>query len=483
MKRAGTVLSVLFLATLWGFANGPASPLPGTSGPSPLLYLRLLGPAGAKFTVYHGGPAGTEFDSPLPLAVRPGYTYRVKLSNLARHPGVELYPTLEVRGTLHLPPHVAAAQHPAPVVFSDLEIERVLAGAFLTKVVVLEHPEKAAPLATVPDQPLEYELRAHEDMLEHARALGRPVLVIRLGGRTLPPEGMTTGIPNTMLLPGGKGLGQPPVAPFCDWASLPFYDPRLGARGVEEECLHDGGDSGRPVGLDRSGRLLGLDPADTVAEYTNKLGQRQLAVSNRVCVCVPRFTVLRTQVSPTGYDAARGLGVSGTVQAQMQFGTRQPPAAAHQREHLVLLGGRERPGALRSTLRTVHVDQTWGTATLTAEREPLTVVGLQEPEQPEGPAYPLQLAKWVDRHSVQIGDVVTFYLKYTNPGGQPISNVVLSDSLTGRLEYVAGSARSDRQANFTTQANEAGSLILRWEMGGKLLPGQSGMVSFQARIR
>ena len=79
--------------------------------------------------------------------------------------------------------------------------------------------------------------------------------------------------------------------------------------------------------------------------------------------------------------------------------------------------------------------------------------------------------------------MVTFYLKYTNHGGKPISDVALSDSLTGRLEYVPGSARSDRNAVFTTQENEAGSVILRWEVTGKLLPGQSGIVSFQAKMR
>src|SRR5262249_37016552 len=91
--------------------------------------------------------------------------------------------------------------------------------------------------------------------------------------------------------------------------------------------------------------------------------------------------------------------------------------------------------------------------------------------------------KWTDRHSAQVGEVVTFYLKYTNVGGKPITNVVLSDSLTGRLEFVPGTARSDRPNTFTTQANEAGSVILRWEIGGKLLPGESGMVSFQAVVR
>ena len=88
----------------------------------------------------------------------------------------------------------------------------------------------------------------------------------------------------------------------------------------------------------------------------------------------------------------------------------------------------------------------------------------------------------VDRPA-QVGDVVTFFLKFSNHGGQPINNVAVSDSLTGRLEYIPGTARADRDTVFTTQTNEAGSAVLRWEVSGVLLPGESGVVSFQARVR
>src|SRR5262249_13364952 len=104
----------------------------------------------------------------------------------------------------------------------------------------------------------------------------------------------------------------------------------------------------------------------------------------------------------------------------------------------------------------------------------------QVPQPREGP---LVLCKTVDKHSAQIGDIVTFTLKYTNTGGPPITERARSDSLTGRLEYVPGSAKSDREALFTMQENEAGSLILRWQIGGSLPAGQSGIVTFQARIR
>jgi hypothetical protein len=33
------------------------------------------------------------------------------------------------------------------------------------------------------------------------------------------------------------------------------------------------------------------------------------------------------------------------------------------------------------------------------------------------------------------------------------------------------------------QQNEVGSLILRWEITGKLLPGQSGRIRFKAKVR
>jgi uncharacterized repeat protein (TIGR01451 family) len=101
----------------------------------------------------------------------------------------------------------------------------------------------------------------------------------------------------------------------------------------------------------------------------------------------------------------------------------------------------------------------------------------------EVPEKPLQLCKWAEQKEYKIGDVVTFHLRYTNVGGKPITDVAVSDSLTARLDYIPGSARSDRDAVFTLQQNEAGSAIVRWEVSGVLQPGKSGVVTFQARIR
>ncbi|MBI1830940.1 MAG: DUF11 domain-containing protein, partial [Planctomycetes bacterium] len=96
---------------------------------------------------------------------------------------------------------------------------------------------------------------------------------------------------------------------------------------------------------------------------------------------------------------------------------------------------------------------------------------------------PLLIIKWPDKEIVNVGDVVTFYLKYSNAGGQPITNLVVSDSLSGRFEYVKGSTKADRDAVFTTQPNEAGSMILRWEFSGELAPREHGLITFQVKVR
>jgi uncharacterized repeat protein (TIGR01451 family) len=116
----------------------------------------------------------------------------------------------------------------------------------------------------------------------------------------------------------------------------------------------------------------------------------------------------------------------------------------------------------------------------TAETRSLTACCHEIAEIPDSP---LLLFKCADKGAAQVGDVITFTLKYANQGGKPIRDVALTDSLAGRLEYVPGSAEADRDAVFTTQENEAGGQVLRWEINGVLQPGASGIVKFKARVR
>lgn len=537
-----TLVTLLALLALASPAPGAVMPVPPVRGPSPLLYVRFSGPAGMNVTFYPGGVEDRRLAAPVKVGLRPGYIYRVRLTELADHPGLALYPSLEVRGSLNLPPQLSVADHPAPVVITKQDIDQVLTGSLITKVIYLENPERAVATTVSPDQPLELDVPATRDPLDEARLYGRPVLIVRLGGRDVTrAELACQSVPGTILLPGDRAL-MPPAGPPClPWVCVPCFGGRL----PDEECLKDGGDVGRKAGLDAEGQVQGLDPSDTVARYADSTGRLRLVISNRVCLCVPRFAVIRSELPVAGYDTSIALNRAQAVLAQGRLDLRLPSLQAQQNTQLQGAAGQQRPTAavnaqgvqplirvevleaaildlglaqligtqalltltdvertmlirriefareLSRTTSVANAEQQYGVAVAgrvigldtihnVVETRDLTVCCGEEPRPPEKP---LVLCKWASTHSAQIGDVVTFYLKYSNHGGRPITDIAVSDSLTGRLEYVPGSAQSDRNAVFTTQENEAGSLLLRWEISGKLLPGQSGVVKFQARIR
>src|SRR5262249_24235566 len=119
--------SLVFLAVLCGLPSGwgqqpPRPPLPHI-GPSPLLYVRFTGPIGARVTVHSGVALPRELQTPVAVGYRPGYIYRFALSQLPDAPNAVLYPTLEVRGTLQLPPKQRAADYPVPIVLTDEDIQ------------------------------------------------------------------------------------------------------------------------------------------------------------------------------------------------------------------------------------------------------------------------------------------------------------------------------------------------------------------------
>ena len=64
-----------------------------------------------------------------------------------------------------------------------------------------------------------------------------------------------------------------------------------------------------------------------------------------------------------------------------------------------------------------------------------------------------------------------------------LGNVTIVDNLTTRLEFVPGSEQSSVKADFSTQPNEHGSLVLRWEIADPIKPGEGGAVRFKARVR
>jgi uncharacterized repeat protein (TIGR01451 family) len=452
----------------------------------PLMYVRIAGPAGTKLTVYRGSDDGKTLELPATLGFRPGYTYRFALHEVPGIPRQVFYPTLDVRGSLLLTGKARNADFPATIHVTEDELQRVVLNTYFKKVVALERPDLAVPVATKSDQPLEVAVEPTRDPYVEAAQRGQPLVVFQIGQRVWTPNELNAfAIPGTVLLPGDRVLGTPKLPPQLPWACYQVYDPILGPRSPGKFTnIYDGGDSANPAGFDRVGRLKGLDPSDTIAEYVDSKGRQKLAASNRIHLCVPRFILFKSELTHAMKTSHANVGTTAAAKTPAASVGQLALKSQSQQQHSEGVDTKLRLSGNFASLSTSVFGRMQGlevkSSITTVKAVEATLAGPQAPEPEDGP---LLIIKWPEKTAVNVGDVVTFYLKYSNTGGQPITNVVVSDSLAARFEYVKGSTRTDRDALFTTQPNEVGSSVLRWEFTGPLQPREHGLISFQVRVR
>jgi uncharacterized repeat protein (TIGR01451 family) len=459
-------------------------PCPPLGPPAPVLAGKVIAPAGVTVTALPGTPAAKAFAAPATFGFRPGYSYTLQLDNLPNHPGRSLYPVLQVFGSLVPRPGLKYMEFPAPILVTQDDIEKAFASTVVTKVIYLEDPTRAIPVDTTPDTPLELGELTEADALKAAAADGRIVAVLRFGDRKPDADELArAAVPGTVLLPGEQTLKAPAAAPaFAQWA-VPMYDPILGPKPASEECLTDGGDKGAQAGIGPGLRLGGLDPTDVALTYTLN-NKRRVATSNEVCVCSPRYVIRRVDLSPAGVRVRAMYDVIHQRTVAMESWLRLPTAAVM---------ARERPVETLTRLRSAMAVAVQGTHTfvgLSAPQILYSVTGTRsvavaiEPEEITNYPNEFVVTKSVEpTTAVKPGDVVTFTIQYHNGTRAPATDLMLSDSLSGRLEYVPGSAQSDRPANVTTVSNEVGSVVVRFEIPGPVPPGQGGTIKFQAKVR
>jgi uncharacterized repeat protein (TIGR01451 family) len=452
----------------------------------PLMFVRFAGPKGMKATFYRGAVKGQTVETPSVVGLRPGYTYRVALSDIPEFPGRVFFPSLEVRASLYLGNRTRNADFPATLVFGDDDFARALAGAMIRKVIVLERPDAAIPLASRADEPLEVRVGGLRDPVVEAQERGQPLVLVQMGQRDLTADELAfAGLSGTVLLPGEKALAPPALPPRGPWACFTVVDPVSGPIDPSiYNCLPDGGDSGLPIGFGPDGKLRGVDPSDTVADYVDSKGKRRLVVSNRICLPVPRFIITRGETLPIAQTSLFGLGKAHATNGYEVVVNQLGLQTRNQRIALESTAGKQHASGTINLYGTAIVGRAEGVELKTSLRTVQEVDGsCLRPEEPAAADLPLRIIKWCDKAGAMIGDVVTFFLRYTNRSGRPVSEVAITDSLAPRFEYLAGTAKSDREAIFTVQPNEAGSMILRWQFGGALQPHESGTVSFQVRVR
>jgi uncharacterized repeat protein (TIGR01451 family) len=95
----------------------------------------------------------------------------------------------------------------------------------------------------------------------------------------------------------------------------------------------------------------------------------------------------------------------------------------------------------------------------------------------------LRLIKVASKETAQPGETIEFTLRFDNIGNQLIGNVTILDDLTGRLEFLPGTAVASLVSGFAAQLNTSGSLTLRFEITDPLASGEFGVIQFQCRVR
>ena len=73
-----------------------------------------------------------------------GPVYRLKISNIPGHPGLDVYPSIEMVDRLY-PPAELARQHPVKIVIDANDLRQIANRKMVTKVIYLEDPMTALP--------------------------------------------------------------------------------------------------------------------------------------------------------------------------------------------------------------------------------------------------------------------------------------------------------------------------------------------------
>jgi hypothetical protein len=153
-------------------------PLPGYFQP-----VEIKAPTGALVSLAIDNQFSAPQATPLRIGMLIAPVYRFRVSQIPDRPGAEVYPTIEVVNRIY-PPLGEEFRFPVPIELTLEELEMALNGKFVTRVIYLEDPKQAVPVATGGDVAQTFfEVRPTDDPLAVADQLGRPVAILRLGGR------------------------------------------------------------------------------------------------------------------------------------------------------------------------------------------------------------------------------------------------------------------------------------------------------------
>ncbi len=117
--------------------------------------------------------------------------YQLKFSGIPEYPGLQLYPTLEVRGA-H-PTTLAYLEHNSvPVEITNEDLDHVQSNNMVTKVIYLPNPEFQARAIAGVETLVSTRLDPGVDPVQQAEKMGTIMLILRFGNKDLEMNPLTT---------------------------------------------------------------------------------------------------------------------------------------------------------------------------------------------------------------------------------------------------------------------------------------------------
>ncbi len=412
----------------------------------------------------------------------------------------------------------------------------------------LQPPDAASPVQNVPADPAPVRVaelpqpmngpatQTDSHPIEQiAYSQPKPVGVVRLLEWQSPSQSMDTGRRVEPAIYSTPTVARTEITPVAFQAAA-APNAEYNISDVDEhtdEYLLDGGDRALPIHFDRFNRL-GVDTEDTIAEFSDHLGNRHVKPTNRVAVYAPRFGSVRTVTGPGAGTAVALFALSSDTSGTAGLKNRRTPLNRTQRDAINRIDVRSRPSGVESganrrgvtqstalllnvkpvkaaedlsfvssgrflqterariaagiqaaavwsrTQSPVIVAQDDGLQEAYASFKPQELVGLDDEHLTKGE---LRIVKLADRKTAKPGDVITFTIRYDNLGDRDLNHIRIIDNLTPRLEYVEDSATSDRAGRLDTEDNGEGSLVLKFIVDRPLPGHEGGVVTFKALVR
>lgn len=155
----------------------------GRATPEYFQPVRITLPTTGVVTFYEGLPdRGYNLEAPAQAALVVGRVYRLRVSGMPEFPGVEFFPSIELIDRLH-PPAGKADQFPVEFELTAEELEWAANDRLVTKVVYLEQPNRV-PVTLLDSKERITTVEPFKNVIAEADVLGRPIAIVRMGGRT-----------------------------------------------------------------------------------------------------------------------------------------------------------------------------------------------------------------------------------------------------------------------------------------------------------